>query len=100
MLQLNDTLHNKCPNAGDSDEQTDEWLSIYGTPIAARLNSQAPGANLNPDDVYSIMSLCPFETVYRESFSPFCALFSDAEFEQFEYSGDLDKYYNTGFVIS
>ncbi|KAF8226950.1 acid phosphatase [Tricholoma matsutake] len=95
--KLNDTLHNDCPNAGDSDLQTEEWLSIYAPPIAARLNRQVPGANLASADVYRLMSLCPFESVYKESFSKFCALFSDAEFEQFEYSGDLDKYYNTGY---
>jgi hypothetical protein len=44
------------------------------------------------------MSLCPFESVYTQSLSPFCALFTLSEFEQFEYSGDLDKYYKTGYV--
>jgi hypothetical protein len=44
------------------------------------------------------MSLCPFESVFRDTLGPFCKLFSNAEFRQFEYSGDLDKYYNTGFV--
>jgi len=95
--ELNDTLHNECPNAGDSDVQTEKWLSIYGPPIAARLNRQAPAANLTPSDIYSLMSLCPFESVFKETLSPFCSLFSDAEFGQFEYSGDLDKYYKTGY---
>ncbi|KAF8076951.1 phytase [Lyophyllum atratum] len=96
--QLNDTLDDKmCPNAGNSDDQTSEWLSVYGPPIAARLNKQAPGANLTASDVYSLLSLCPFESVFLNGLSPFCKLFSNEEFQQFEYSGDLDKYYNTGY---
>lgn len=59
---------------------------------------QAPGANLTALDVYNLLSLCPFETVSANTPSPFCNLFSGSEFQQFEYSGDLDKYYNTGFV--
>ena len=89
-----------CPNAGDSDNQTNQWLSIYGSPIATRLNQQAPGANLTVSDIYSLISLCPFGTVSTPTFnySPFCHLFTESEFEQFEYSGDLDKYYKTGCV--
>lgn len=99
MMQLNNTLDDHtCPNAGNSDAQTSQWLSEYGPVIAARLNVQAPGANLTPTDVYNLMTLCPFETVAKNSLSPFCALFTSAEFQQFEYSGDLDKYYNTGSV--
>jgi hypothetical protein len=88
-----------CPNAGGSDPQTSQWLSQYGPPIAARLNKQAPGANLTSADAYSLLSLCPFDTVAQNSLSPFCNLFTNSDFQQFEYSGDLDKYYNTGFVL-
>ncbi|KAF9463690.1 phytase [Collybia nuda] len=95
---LNDTLDDSmCPNAGNSDAQTSRWLSDYGPPIAARLNTLAPGANLTSADAFSLLSLCPFDTVAKNSLSPFCAIFTPAEFQQFEYSGDLDKYYNTGY---
>ncbi|RDB19862.1 3-phytase A [Hypsizygus marmoreus] len=95
---LNDTLDDSmCPNAGSSSSQTSEWLLTYGPPIADRLNKQAPGANVTSTDVYSLLSLCPFESVSFDTPSPFCNLFSNAEFRQFEYSGDLDKYYNTGY---
>ncbi|GLB34379.1 putative histidine acid phosphatase family protein [Lyophyllum shimeji] len=96
--ELNDTLDaSMCPNAGGADVQTSQWLLEYGPPIAERLNRQAPGANLTAQDVYSLLSLCPFESVFLNALSPFCKLFSAAEFQQFEYSGDLDKYYNTGY---
>jgi len=96
--ELNNTLDdNMCPNSGDAAAQKSEWLLVYGPPIAERLNSQAPGANLTAADVYSLLSLCPFESAFLNALSPFCTLFSDVEFEQFEYSGDLDKYYKTGY---
>lgn len=86
-----------CPSAGNSDEQTDLWLSVYAPPITARLNSAAPGANLSDADIYSLLSLCPFDTAAKQSRSPFCDAFDSADFVGFEYSGDLDKYYGTGY---
>jgi len=88
-----------CPNAGSSDNETNIWTSIYGQPIADRLNSQAPGANLTAADISNLIPLCAFETVAKETPSPFCLLFSPEDFSQFEYFGDLDKYYGTGLVL-
>ncbi|ETW86127.1 hypothetical protein HETIRDRAFT_471458 [Heterobasidion irregulare TC 32-1] len=93
-VTLDDSM---CPNAGDSDVQTDEWLAIFAPPITKRLNGWAPGANLTDMDAYSLISLCPFHTLYEGSPSPFCNLFTLSEFEQFAYSGDLSKYYGTGY---
>lgn len=94
----NCTLTNKmCPNAGEPSEQTDAWARIYGYPVAARLNSVAPGANLLPEDIPDLMPLCPFETVATEKKSPFCALFTKEEFQNYEYYMDLEKYYRTGY---
>jgi len=87
-----------CPNSDPPDEQTEQWLSTYAPPITARLNKAAPGAKLTDMDTYSLMSLCPFDTVAKEVQSPFCDLFSKREFEAFGYSGDLDKYYGFGFL--
>ena len=97
---MNDTLDDKmCPNAGSSDTQTDLWSSIYGPPIANRLNAHAPGANLTGQDISNLMPLCAFETAATNSLSPFCGIFTHAEFAQFEYWADLDKYYGTGYVF-
>ncbi|KAG6886729.1 hypothetical protein C0995_005391 [Termitomyces sp. Mi166 len=94
----NNTLDDSmCPNAGNSDDQTDAWLATYAPPIAARLNAQAPGANVTISDVYSLMTMCAFESVFINRESAFCDLFSKAEFKELEYYGDLDKYYNTGY---
>ncbi|KAJ7698716.1 histidine phosphatase superfamily [Mycena rosella] len=104
----NDTLQdNNCPNAASSHREMNQWLDVYGPPITSRLNSWAPGANLTNDDIHGLMMLCAFHTVasvpygYKAGsplpFSPFCSLFTPAEFESFEYSSDLDKYYSTGY---
>ncbi|TFK33295.1 phosphoglycerate mutase-like protein [Crucibulum laeve] len=94
----NDTLEdNMCPNAGSSTTQTTAWIDVFTPPTAKRLNSKAPGANLTGQDVYSLMSLCPLDTVAKEKLSPICGLFTVDEFRQFEYVGDLDKYYSTGY---
>ncbi|KAG5342942.1 hypothetical protein C0989_005891 [Termitomyces sp. Mn162] len=98
FFQANNTLDdNMCPDAGNSDEQTGTWLATYAPPIAARLNEQAPGANVSISDVYNLMTLCAFESVFINRGSAFCNLFTQAEFEELEYYGDLDKYYNTGY---
>ncbi|KAK1233370.1 hypothetical protein PQX77_003479 [Marasmius sp. AFHP31] len=105
---FNSTLdHNNCPAEGDSDEQTQEWTSVFAPAIAARL---APSANLTNDEVYALMSLCPFETAAiggngdgekglgygGHKTSPWCGALSHKEFEMFEYEGDVDKFFNTG----
>ncbi|KAF8812207.1 acid phosphatase [Phlegmacium glaucopus] len=95
---LNDTLDDKmCPNAGSSVAQTHLWSSIYGAPVADRLNAQAPGASLSAEDIPNLIQLCALETVATGTLSPFCAIFTQAEFAQFEYWADLEKYYRTGY---
>ncbi|THH02813.1 hypothetical protein EW145_g6696 [Phellinidium pouzarii] len=95
---LNDTLDdNMCPNAGSGDAQTNAWQAVYATPIAARLNAVVPHANLTASDVSNLISLCSFDTLANEKPSPFCDLFSQTDFDGFEYFGDLNKYYGTGY---
>lgn len=98
----NDTLENHmCPNAGNSDAQTSEWLAVYAPTITARLNTWAPGANLTDPETSALISLCAFHTVAASTtfspLSPFCALFTPPDFAEFDYSADLDKYYYTGY---
>lgn len=50
-------------------------------------------------DAFYLMMMCPFETVYRREYSPFCMMFSEEEFEGFEYALDLEQYYTTGLDI-
>ncbi|KAI0028509.1 phytase [Vararia minispora EC-137] len=85
-----------CPNAVSGDESA-TWLAVFAPPITARLNTAAPGANLTDEDTLNLMGLCPFHTLIEESPSPFCKLFTRAEFESYEYYYDVDKFYGTGY---
>jgi len=87
-----------CPGAENTKVQVKGFINTAARYIAARLNSGAPGANLTAQDAYAIMHLCPFDTVAREAISPFCGLFSKEDFEIYEYAGDLEKFYKTGYA--
>lgn len=52
--------------------------------------------NLTTEDAQALIALCALETVAKEEYSRFCGLFSQEEFEGFEYALDLDKFYFTG----
>ncbi|KAI0089281.1 phytase [Irpex rosettiformis] len=96
----NDTLDDsQCPAAGGPSNQTAAWEAIYAAPIAAKLNSAAPGANLTANDIFNLISLCPFETVASFNKSQWCTLFEQysTAFPGFAYEGDLDKFYGTGY---
>ncbi|KAH8092499.1 phytase [Cristinia sonorae] len=97
---LNDTLDDKmCPSAGSSDLQTNLWQETFAPPITRFLNKGAPHANLTDSDVFNLISVCPFETISEQRRSKFCDLFATQKgaFPGFAYSGDLDKYYGTGY---
>lgn len=87
-----------CPSAGDSDPQTDAWLATFAPPMTARLNAGAPGANLTDTDTYNLLSLCAFDTVAHGRRSDWCSIYEElGAGPAFMYSGDLDKYYGTGY---
>ncbi|KAI0802034.1 histidine phosphatase superfamily [Irpex lacteus] len=94
---VNNTLYNDCPNASQAEEEKNTWLSVFTPPIVARLRKAAPKANITEQDVHNLMALCPFESLGLEKRSPFCGLFSEQEFREFEYFGDVEKYYKTGY---
>ena len=86
-----------CPNAAGSGLlQLATWQAIYAAAPQSRLNANAPGANLTETDVSALIALCGFEVVAKERSSPFCDLFTQEEFDGFEYFGDLGKFYGTG----
>ncbi|KAI0711023.1 phytase [Cerioporus squamosus] len=95
----NDTLDdNMCPAAGSSDAETNTWLAIFAPPMTARLNAGAVGANLTDTDTYNLLTLCAFDTVAHERPGDFCAVYEELDAgPAIMYSGDLDKYYGTGY---
>lgn len=66
--------------------------------IQSRLNSDLPDANLNFADIVNLMELCGFETVASPTGQPsgFCNLFSQEEWEAYDYFQTLGKYYGSG----
>jgi hypothetical protein len=91
-LGLNNTLnHEICTNfeeGGDiADAAQEEWANIFAVPIRDRLNDDLPGANLSTIQTVYVMDLCPFNTVASETgaISPFCSLFSEDEWHQYNY---------------
>ena len=98
----NDTLDDsQCPAAGSYDPETDAWEAVYITPIASRLNAAAPGANLTTDDVFNLISLSPFVSIFTFQKSQWCTLFEEfpTALPGFSYDGDLNKFYGTGYVL-
>lgn len=95
----NDTLEDTCPNAPSSDPQDEAWINTFAPRITAKLNAGAPGANLTNLDIFSLISLCPFETVAKQVKSDFCTLFESfpEAFPGFAYVGDLDKFYGAAY---
>lgn len=73
----------------------EEWQKHFTRPIAERLSSDAAGLSLSHLDIYSMMEMCGFETLAR-GFSPWCDIFTHAEWRQFEYGRDLLHFYRAG----
>ncbi|RAL60782.1 hypothetical protein DID88_009887 [Monilinia fructigena] len=94
------TPYKGCPaysSSGGSD-QSSEFQETYTKPITARFNSLAPASNFTSSDIYGMSLLCGYETVIRGS-SPFCDLsvLSPTDWLGFEYTNDIQYFYNTGY---
>jgi hypothetical protein len=85
-----------CPNAGKADKYTTLWEDTFAPPIRDRLNAAAIGANLENANIPSLISLCAFDTLAKMAPSPWCGVFDIQDFMEYEYHGDLNKYYGTG----
>ena len=97
--QMNNTLKdNQCPaHSGQlSGEAQAIWLSIFAPNITQRLNSDAPGSTLVDADIPMLMSLCSFESLSHRKTSSWCGVFTQEDWEAYEYYTDLEKFYNTG----
>ncbi|GJE84780.1 histidine phosphatase family protein [Phanerochaete sordida] len=106
--QYNDTLNEDCPNAPHESKYTNQWLHKFAPPIIHRIKKMAKGVKLEDEDVHRLVGVCIFETiadVSREmrglqpnsSKSPFCDIFTPNDWKEWEYWGDVEKYYKTGY---
>jgi hypothetical protein len=68
--------------------------------ILERLKTNLPGVNLSLPDLPYLMDMCPFHTVASDTIgdhlSPFCSLFTENEWHQYDYYQSLGKYYGRG----
>lgn len=76
-----------------------QWTNVFIPPIQTRLNTDLQGANLTVTDTISLMDLCPFNVVASSdgTISPFCSLFTEQEFHQYNYYNTLNKYYGYSY---
>ena len=74
------------------------FVSTFIPAITTRVNTALQNANLTDQEIIFLMDLCPFETVASPTGTPsrFCALFSQPEWEQYNYYQSLGKYYGFG----
>lgn len=100
----NNTLsHSLCTSfeKGPDNDAQSTWAAIFVPPILDRLDEALEAAKLTSTDVTNLMDLCPFETVASSSadtgyLSPFCSLFTDDEWHDYDYYQSLGKWYDYG----
>ncbi|KAI0373827.1 phytase [Pilatotrama ljubarskyi] len=73
-----------------------QWADIYLQDALARLRPQIDGLDLTIEDVYIMQQLCAYETI-AIGYSKFCELFTQQEWEGFDYSIDLNFWYSSAF---
>jgi 3-phytase len=101
----NNTLNHAdtCTNFENSslgDDVINNYTAIFWPSIRTRLEADLPGVALADGDVTNLMDMCPFDTVSQSSnpttVSPFCDLFTETEWTQYNYLQSLNKYYGYG----
>ncbi|KAK1993958.1 histidine acid phosphatase [Colletotrichum falcatum] len=88
-----------CPTFEDNEggDAVTQWNSIYIPPIQTRLQALIKGnLTISPGDVSQIPYLCGYESQIAGHLSPWCDIFTDDEFLQYEYFQDLRYYYGVG----
>jgi hypothetical protein len=102
---VNNTLsHSLCTSFEDGlyddikDGARANWTAVFLPNITQRLNENLPGANITADQTIYLMDLCPFNTVADTAgrISTWCLLFTDDEWQSYDYYETLDKWYGYG----
>ncbi|KAG6902042.1 hypothetical protein C0995_005252 [Termitomyces sp. Mi166 len=73
-----------------------KWTAIYLKKALDRLQRHLNGYELTIEDVYGMQQMCAYETV-AIGYSKFCELFTEKEWEGFNYSFDLTFWYDYSF---
>ncbi|EGO00975.1 hypothetical protein SERLA73DRAFT_178983 [Serpula lacrymans var. lacrymans S7.3] len=91
-----------CPNARNPSKADralpylQEWTSIYLRHARHRLQHHLHGFDLSYEDVYTMQQMCAYETVAL-GFSKYCELFTQEEWEGFNYAMDIIFWYDSAF---
>ncbi|KAH9483581.1 3-phytase A [Psilocybe cubensis] len=101
---FNNTLspYKTCPNAKIIHKSErgqwyiKRWANIYLKEAQKRLQKQLHGIDLTIEETYMMQQLCPYETVAL-GYSKFCELFTEEEWEGFNYALDLQFWYGSAF---
>jgi len=100
----NNTLsHSTCPafevRHSWSNSAEAVWAGIFVPPIQQRLRADLDDIEISIPDTISLMDLCPFDTIASKygTLSPFCDLFTEDEWRQYDYYQALNKYYGFSF---
>ncbi|KAI9369812.1 histidine phosphatase superfamily [Aspergillus egyptiacus] len=101
---LNNTLDHGTCTAFENEKLAAEiaanFTALIAPPIRKRLESDLPGVNLSDSEAIYLMDMCSFDTVAQtpdgSKLSPFCALFTETEWAQYDYLQSLSKYYGYG----
>ena len=83
-----DTCNNSNTITPGDDYLRPIWDPIYLADATERLQPYVTGLNLTTELVYGMQALCAYETAAL-GYSSFCGLFTQAEWEGFEYDLDL-----------
>jgi len=77
-----------------SKNARDTWRDIFVPPIRKRTNRDL-GLTLKKKQIIYLMDMCPFQSVSHAdgSASDFCDLFTDEEWQAYDYYRSLEKYY-------
>ncbi|KAJ7596916.1 histidine phosphatase superfamily [Mycena floridula] len=101
-IGFNTTLapYDVCPNANNEiadfgTVQANKWAAKYLGPAVQRLNQYISGVQFNFTHLVAMQQLCAYETVSL-GYSAFCDLFTQAEWEGYEYLNDLQFWYGNG----
>ncbi|KAK2761337.1 hypothetical protein FQN54_001859 [Arachnomyces sp. PD_36] len=103
--ESNNTLNHGTCDEFDSDRYLSNYaqelfLNVFAPPIQTRVNANLPGANVTLDSIPYLMDLCSFQTIADTSdaskLSPFCSLFTEPEWVEYDYYQSVGKYYGYG----
>ncbi|KAI0266664.1 phosphoglycerate mutase-like protein [Gloeopeniophorella convolvens] len=99
---FNSTLapYDNCNNSNNAiadlgPQMANKWAAIYTAPTVKRLQSFIKGVTLTPTDIVGMQQTCAYESVAL-GFSQFCGLFTQSEWESYEYFNDLSFWYANG----